>query len=67
MEHDEKEKTLVTLEKQNQQKDKIISEMKQQLRDFEEQKLEFIESEEKLCKLYHHGIIDSNREFLGKV
>ena len=41
--------------------------MKQQLRDFEEQKFEFIESEEKLCKLYHQGIIDSNEEFLGKV
>ena len=49
MDRDEKEKTFVILEKQNQQNDKIKSEMKQQLRDFKELKLEFIESEEKLC------------------
>ena len=37
--------------------------MEQQLKDYEFQKLDFIDSEEKLAKLYHMGIIDSNGEF----
>ena len=65
MERDEKEKALTDLEKQNLQKDKIIDEMKQQLKDFEEQKLDYIDSTEKLSKLYHQGIIDSNGEYIG--
>ena len=41
--------------------------MEQQLKDYELQKLDFIDSEEKLAKLYHMGIIDSNGEYLGGI
>ena len=41
--------------------------MRRQLYDFEQQKLEFIESEEKLAKLYHLGIVDNNGEYLGEM
>ena len=46
MERDDKEKSLVTLQKLNEQKDKAISKMEQQLKDYELQKLDFIDSEE---------------------
>ena len=36
--------------------------MKQQLKDYWEQKLDYIDSIEKLYKLYNQGIIDSNGE-----
>ena len=67
MERDDKEKSLVTLQKLNEQKDKAISKMEQQLKDYELQKLDLIDSEEKLAKLYHMGIIDSNGEYLGGI
>ena len=38
--------------------------MKQQLKIFEPQKVEFIESEKRLAKLDLMGIIDSNGEYL---
>ena len=38
--------------------------MSQQLKIFEQQRVEFIESEERLAKLNHIGIIDSNGEYL---
>ena len=41
--------------------------MRQQLKIFEQQKVEFIESEERLAKLYHMSIIDSNGEYLGGI
>ena len=45
-------------------KDKIIDNLKRQLKYFEEQKLDYVDLTEKLSKLYHQGIIDSNEDFL---
>ena len=64
MERDKTEKSLHIFEKQNIERDKLIAQMKQQFYDFEQQKLEFIESEEELAKLYHMGIVDDNGEYL---
>ena len=41
--------------------------MRQQLKIFEQQRNEIIESEERLAKLYHMGIIDSNGKYLGGI
>ena len=41
------------------EKDKVIDELKDKIKQFEMMKLDYIESEEKLAKLYTHGIIDS--------
>ena len=41
--------------------------MRQQLKISEQQKVVFIESEERFAKLYHMGIIDLNGEYLGGI
>ena len=60
MERDAQEKNLLAVEKEAKEKDKIIDDLSKQIRKFEEEKLNYHESQDKLEILYTFGIIDSN-------
>ena len=60
MERDAQEKNLLAVEKEAKEKDKIIDDLSKQIRKFEEEKLDYHESQDKLAKLYTLGRIDSN-------
>ena len=53
-----------SLEKQISIKDREIQKMKNQIQEFEDQKLDFIHSQDKLDKLYQLGIIDSAGDYI---
>ena len=52
------------LEKDNKLKERIIEELKEEVKEFEQQKFQFLKSEEKLAKLYTVGLIDSNGDVI---
>ena len=58
MERDAQKNNLLAIKKAK--KNKIIDDLSKQIRKFEEEKLDYHESQDKLAKFYTLGIIDSN-------
>ena len=64
MERDEYDKNYNELEKDSKKKDKTIRDLIEKVVQFEEVKLKWDESQEKLGKLYELGVIDSQGDYI---
>ena len=65
MERDEYDKNYNELEKNSKKKDKTIRDLIEKVVQFEEVKLKWDESQEKLGKLYELGVIDSQGDCIS--
>ena len=52
------------LEKENKSKDRVIEMLREEVKDFDNHKLQLIKAEEKHAKLYTMGLIDSSGEVI---
>ena len=64
MERDDKCNLVHSLENQLDRKDKVIKKMEDQIKEFEAEKIIYFETQEKLDKLYHLGVIDNAGDFI---
>ena len=56
---EEKSSSILQLKKENWEKDSIIKNLKNQVREFEIERLDLLDERAKLAKLYDMGLIDS--------
>ena len=59
IEEDKVDENIISLKKMNIQKDQTIEELKGMISKFEHERLELMEDQDKLAKLYQMGVIDS--------
>ena len=64
IEEDKDDGRITRLRKENEAKDEAVHNLKIKLQEFEQQRVELLENQDKLARLYEMGIIDSKGDYI---